>query len=95
MSINSFCLPANLRELFEVPARYDNALGEEERPLGEQIPSVAAQFPAGGNDTMAGNRRITRFPHDVAHRSIGTWPPGGRRYIAVCRDTPMRDAPDD
>ena len=55
-SANSFCLPANRRELSDAPARYDDALADEERPLGEQIPSVAAQFSAGGNHTMAGNR---------------------------------------
>ncbi len=85
--------PALFREASDAPPRDDHPFGEQQRPLGKEISSVAAQLAAGRNHAMAGDGGIARLAHDVADRSVRARAARECCDISVGRDPPVRDAP--
>ncbi len=70
----------------------DDPFGQQQSAFGKQIPTVAAKPAAGGDDAMAGYRRIARGAHDVADRPMGARPSCGGRHVAVGRDPSVGNA---
>ena len=81
-------------EVSNPPTRNNHTFCEQERALGEEVAPVAAQFAAGGNDSVAGDGRIAAVAHDVAHRAVSSRPTGRRCDVTVGGNTAVRNAPD-
>ena len=71
------------------------SLGAEQGPLELQIAAEASKLAGRGDDAMAGDIAPAAVPHDVSDRARRPWPSRRRRDVAIGRDTPDGDAPDD
>ena len=76
-------------EIPDPSSRHHDPFSQQERALGKQVATVAAELSARRNHPVTGDGGIARFPHDVADRAVGTGPPGGGGDVTVGGDAPM------
>jgi hypothetical protein len=87
--------PSAFCEVLDATTRYDYPFGLQERALCKQVPSEAAQFAAGRDDTMTGNRSIVARTHDVADGAVCPRAARCSGDIAISRHAAGRNAADD
>jgi hypothetical protein len=71
------------------------AFGDQELPLEDLRAAEATEAAARGHDAMAGHRRVTALPHDVAHGARGARTARACRDVAVGHDPAGRDRAND
>src|SRR5688572_12714327 len=87
--------PSALCEVLDATTRYDYPFGLQERALCKQVPSEPAEFAAGRDDAMTGNRSVVARTHDVADGTVCARPAGCSGDIAIGRHATRRNAADD
>ena len=84
-----------MREVSNPSRGDDDPFREQKGALGKQIAPVAAQLAAGGDDSMARDRRVARRAHDIAHGTMRARTAGRRGDVAVRGNPPMWNAAHD
>ncbi|HEY0285096.1 MAG TPA: hypothetical protein VGC23_06870, partial [Vicinamibacterales bacterium] len=79
----------------DASTRDQDPFREQQGAFREQVPAVASEFAASRYDAMTGDGRVGRCAHDVANSAMGPRPSGCSRYVAIGRDSPVRNTSDD
>ena len=90
----SFPCPPDRGEVLHASRDDDDAFGQQQRSLSEEIAAVPSETSAGGDDAMAGNRRVVAVAHDVPDGAVSPRTARGSGDIAVGGDAPARNPPD-
>jgi hypothetical protein len=86
---------ADTIEVHDPPATNRVPFGAQQRRFQLRIAPEAPDASARGDDAMVGQPGLCGFAHDVADGSRRSGAAGEPGDVAVCRDSPDRDASDD